>query len=263
MNIAIDWNEAQKHLRQPAPDTALYRYMDLGKFISLIAFKKLYMSSASEFEDIYDSISDLDALKGNADLLDSIAKNYNLEIGEEPYHLKEELLVFLDKVKKSTRISCWHMNTHLSEAMWKLYSKDVTSSVAIKTSYKKIASRYGNCDYLLMGLVDYIDYNWEFPCIPYNYWKKRKAFDHENEFRIVRWTENYGEMIWNADGSVAKTKSINDSLHFPTELIEAVIVSPYANPYMKAVVKSIMMKYDVHCVLWHLDEKDCSLIYSY
>lgn len=232
----------------PNPKDKLWRYMDISKFVSMLVTKSLYFASASSFEDPFEGAKGIAAQKAKWD-------NYYLEffqyaietapgISEEDcssekiekvaHRLLREIESHGVDDRNTACISCWHCNEYESEAMWKLYSKNVTNAVAIETTCESLYRALGEDPYIEIGKVKYIDYTSQFSNIGFGaFWYKRKSFEHEREVRaLVRNFKGNGSGI-----------SIPVNLD---ELIETVYVSPYAPEWFAEVVRDIVKKYELN-----------------
>ena len=229
---------------EPLKNDILWRYMDLPKFISLISRKELYFASANSFEDIFEGAKGILDKKDKWDsfYLDFFEKS----ILTAPFQVQNELTI--EKVKadserllkqlnesgnlqrKYTFISCWHLNEYESEAMWKLYSKDVSNALAIKTTFGNLYEALGQNPYIDIGKVKYIDYKKHFTSVNGAFWYKRKSFEHEKEVRAI----------------IRKHDTKANGIYVPIDinkLILGIYVSPYAQEWFVDVVKSIVRKY--------------------
>lgn len=125
----------------------LWRYMSIDKLVNILETKSLYFSPLSSyansdpfegylpkvaleaFSSVFnDSLERLNSAYSNlleiARNLDSNAaenekiKRLREDIDKQPEIIKESYR----KIIRGVTVSCWHTNSHESEAMWKLYS---------------------------------------------------------------------------------------------------------------------------------------------
>lgn len=231
----------------PNSDDKLWRYMDIAKFISMLSTESLYFAPADSFDDPFEGA------KGTLEKEENW-NNFYLEFfrhairtapgiskenssGEKLEGTAKRLLNELAQSgvhdRKNTCISCWHWNDFESEAMWKLYSGNVTNAVAIETTYKRLYQALGEDPYIDIGRVKYIDYRKQFANIgTAAFWYKRKSFEHEREVRaLIRNHTNNGMGV-----------------SHPVDLgilIKNVYVSPYAPEWFAEVVRDIVQKYNL------------------
>ena len=239
------WQELE--YEEPLPDETLWRYMDLAKFISLISKKSLYFAAANTFEDIYEGAKGIKGKKEewNNFYLDFFKKAILTAPGMENRHMTDEQLIteakkLLNQIddlsendRKTTYISCWHLNKYESEAMWKLYSKDVTNAIAIQTTVGYLYEALNKDPYIDIGKIKYIDFNHRFSSINGAFWYKRKSFEHEKEVRAI----------------VKKPFLKEKGIYIPVDiekLIDKIYISPYAQDWFVEVVESVVEKYDLH-----------------
>lgn len=230
-----------------SPESKLWRYMDLGKFISLISKKTLFFASAEAFEDIFEGAKGIVDRKPQWDAfyLDffryaiqtapginpgELNENY---IQENSMHLLSELETNGQFDRKHTFISCWHCSEYESEAMWKLYSTNVKNALAIQTTYQQLYEALGKDPSIQIGKVKYIDYFKRFSSINGAYWYKRKSFEYEKEVRAIIKSGK------TTDRGIEKVIDLE-------KLISAIYISPYAPKWFEDVVIDVMKKYEIH-----------------
>ena len=241
----------------PLPTEKLWRYMDLGKFISLISTKTLYFASAASFQDPFEGAKGTTSNKGEWDsfytdfLKHAIStapgnekRTFNeSELASEAESLLSELNRSGLEKRKHTYISCWHCNDYESEAMWKLYSMNVTNAVAIQTTTKSLYEALGKDPRIDIGKINYIDYQNKFAPINGSFWYKRKAFAYEQEVRAVL--------------TDFKAKTSGVSIHVDLDkLIEAIYISPYAPAWFESVVHSVAEKYGINKPIYYSEMKE-------
>ena len=214
---------------QPPNGTLLlWRYMDLSKFIYLLATGKLFFCRSDLFDDPFEgSYSRL-----NASLRPLIYKDIPEENRNQIF---AEFSDFLKWSREWTYLNCWHCNDHESAAMWNLYAHS-GEAVAIQTDYETLSKVLPDNVYL--GLVRYIDYNSEW--MPegnlfYPFLHKRKSFEHEREARAL-----VQELP--KDDERFKTRARNDvsGLNLAVEvkvLLKNVYVCPTAGQWFEDVVR--------------------------
>lgn len=229
------------------PESYLWRYMDLAKFISLISKKKLFFPSAESFEDIFEGAKGTVERKPQWDdfYLDFFRHAIQTVPGAKPEELTDDYIQTNSKRllseletsgeigRKRTFISCWHCNQYESEAMWKLYSTNVKNAIAIQTTYQQLYEALGKNPGIKIGKVKYIDYSKRFSSINGAYWYKRKSFEYEQEVRaIIQGKDTSG-------GGIEKEIDLE-------KLISAIYISPYAPKWFGDVVIDIVEKYELH-----------------
>lgn len=248
--VRYHWQE--REYEEPLPDDMLWRYMDLSKFISMISRNDLYFAAANTFEDIFEGAKGIIDKKSDWDnfYLDFFQKAILTAPGQDISKLtieklktdSERLLNELNASgeinRKSTFISCWHMNNYESEAMWKMYSKDVTNAIAIQTTSGHLYEALYKEPCIKIGKVKYIDFKKRFSSLNGAFWYKRKSFEYENEVRAIIQKHNVNE------------KGIYISVDID-KLIDRIYVSPYAPEWFVDVVKSVVEKYKINIPVLH------------
>jgi len=245
----------------------IWRYLDLTKFIDLLQSRTLKLARADLLADPFEGTINQYTHQSFVNQITSDELSKNKDEFKEAGMLmnghfvivaadfkKEDVGKVLNNalccIKNHTFISCWHINNHESEAMWKLYSKNNQESVVIKSTISKIKNAAGHkftCE-----PVNYIDYTSE-TLIP-NYFQapflhKRISFQHEQEFRIVQQKlpllerqDNHKDLDINAKGL---TEVIE--LEFGDEIesiIDEIRISPFAPKWFIEIVKKIMVTYN-------------------
>jgi hypothetical protein len=200
------------------PDTIVWKYLDLSKFLDLLLSKKLFMSRSDKFEDQYEG-------------------TFSEPTYEEIKKLAADNPEFLNYYKthrEKVAISSWHINEYESFAMWQIFTKN-NEGLAIQSTIgrlQKAVKPENNYDQYI-GEVNYIDYKKEY--IPFNdlffpFLFKRKSFQYEREVRIL------------SDTSKSDIK-LNDGLKINVDinqLIEKIYIHPKSeNWYKKLVIELV------------------------
>ncbi|URM37101.1 hypothetical protein [Flavobacterium anhuiense] len=200
------------------PDTIVWKYLDLSKFLDLLLSKKLFMSRSDKFEDQYEG-------------------TFSEPTYEEIKKLAVDNPEFLNYYKthrEKVAISSWHINEYESFAMWQIFTKN-NEGLAIQSTIgrlQKAVKPENNFDQYI-GEVNYIDYKKEY--IPFEdlffpFLFKRKSFQYEREVRIL------------SDTSKSDIK-LNDGLKINVDinqLIEKIYIHPKSeNWYKKLVIELV------------------------
>ena len=224
----------------------LWRFMDLGKFLSLIQKSELYFRRADCFEDPYEGAK---GIKEKETIWDDFYKGFfagaiksTKEItgkdveDSEAYRQSQELLEQFKQIcnnqRSRTFINCWHANEYESEAMWNLYTSDSKQGIVIQTTFNNLYLALNRDPYIEIGYVNYIDYNKQFTGVNDSFFYKRYSFAHEREVRCVI-----------TDLSLKEPPM---GIYRPVDLdylIENIYVSPTSQPWFYDVVKNIVEKY--------------------
>jgi hypothetical protein len=200
------------------PDTIVWKYLDLSKFLDLLLSKKLFMSRSDKFEDQYEG-------------------TFSEPTFEEIKKLAADNPEFLNYHKthrEKVAISSWHINEYESFAMWQIFTKN-NEGLAIQSTIGRLqkAVRPENNFDQYIGEVNYIDYKKEY--IPFDdlffpFLFKRKSFQYEREVRIL------------TDTSKSDIK-LNDGIKINidiNQLIEKIYIHPKSeNWYKKLVIELV------------------------
>ncbi|GAA6767193.1 hypothetical protein AAFH68_31420 [Flavobacterium sp. CGRL1] len=204
------------------PDTIVWKYLDLSKFLDLLLSKKLFMSRSDKFEDQYEG-------------------TFSEPTYEEIKKLAVDNPEFLNYYKthrEKVAISSWHINEYESFAMWQIFTKN-NEGLAIQSTIGRLqkAVRPENNFDQYIGEVNYIDYKKEY--IPFDdlffpFLFKRKSFQYEREVRIL------------TDTSKSEIK-LNDGLKINVDinqLIEKIYIHPKSENWYKKLVIELVERLD-------------------
>lgn len=202
------------------PDTVVWKYLDLSKFLDLLLSRKLFMSRSDKFEDQYEG-------------------TFSEPTYEEIKKLSEnnpEFLNYYKSHREKVVISSWHINEYESFAMWQIFTQN-SEGLAIQSTIGRLQNAMENEKdfHQYIGEVNYIDYKKEY--IPFNdsffpFLFKRKSFQYEREVRII------------ADLSDQAIK-INDGLKINVnieQLIEKIYIHPKSENWYKKLVIELVDK---------------------
>lgn len=219
----------------------IWRYIDIGQFLSLMYRSALHFTRADLFEDEFEG---------------SIPA---------PNHLPERLRGFYRRNSEITNISCWNVSENESMLMW---NSNPDQTVAIQSTVGRLRTSFQDFDdYAIhFAKVDYVD----FDTIPFrsfektddggyrgNYLEpfqyKRPYFEGEEEFRAFSSpiaSESFREKVEKEEmdftwGEVIEKYS-QPSLFIEVkieELVKEVVVSPNAPSTMTKSVKDIAERY--------------------
>ena len=196
------------------PNTIVWKYLDLSKFLDLLMSQKLFMSRSDKFEDQYEG-------------------TFSEPTFEEIRKLSIDNPDFLNYYKshrEKVAISSWHINEYESFAMWQIFTQN-SEGLAIQSTIGRLQNALQpetNFDQYI-GEVNYIDYKKEY--IPFDdmffpFLFKRKSFQYEREVRIIT--------------DIAENKiTINEGLKINvdiSQLIEKIYIHPKSENWYKNLV---------------------------
>ena len=202
------------------PETVVWKYLDLSKFLELLLSQQLFMSRSDKFEDQYEG-------------------TFSEPTFEEMKKLSANNPEFLDYYKSHREkvvVSSWHINEYESYAMWQIFTK-TNEGLAIRSTVGRLQQALvpeTNFEQYI-GQVNYIDYKREY--IPFDdtffpFLFKRKSFQYEREIRIISDLSSHNLQI-------------NDGLKVHvdiTKLIDKIYIHPKSENWYKKLVIALQLK---------------------
>ena len=237
--------------QDPPQDWHLWRYIDIEKFESLLSRRALFFCRSDRFSDPYEGAAPDREVDYRPHAYREIAAMTGKPDDEEIAHrIAATLEGHQRSLRQSVIVSCWHSNSHESDAMWRLYLKD-WYGVAVQTTVPRLKSSFAVTDYkVYAGKVRYLDYltdiyydSADFPIDGHNvmvpFIHKRQYFVHENEYRALvdlSKTSPGPAYDWSQDEN-QNGKFISVDL---ATLIEQVVVPPQADADFVQVVDDLL-----------------------
>lgn len=202
------------------PNTIVWKYLDLSKFLDMLLSKKLFMSRSDKFEDQYEGTFS----EPTYEEIKKIAAN------------NPKFLDYYKSHREKVVISSWHANEYESFAMWQIFTKN-NEGLAIQSTIGRLKEALQPEKHFeqYIGEVNYIDYKKEY--IPFDdtffpFLFKRKSFQYEREIRII------------SDVSADNLK-VNDGLKIDVDidlLIEKIYIHPKSENWYKNLVIEMVQK---------------------
>lgn len=202
------------------PDTIVWKYLDLSKFLDLLLSQKLFMSRSDKFEDQYEGTFS----EPTFEEIKKLAVN------------NPEFLNYYKTHREKVAISSWHINEYESFAMWQIFTQN-SEGLAIQSTIGRLQKALEPEKNLkqYIGQVNYIDYKKEY--IPFDdlffpFLFKRKSFQYEREVRII------------SDTSDTKI-NINDGIKINvdiSQLIDKIYIHPKSENWYKNLVIELVSK---------------------
>lgn len=202
------------------PNTIIWKYLDLSKFLDLLLSRKLFLSRSDKFEDQYEG-------------------TFSEPTFEEIKRLSEnnpEFLSYYKSHREKVVVSSWHINEYESFAMWQIFTQN-SEGLAIQSTIGRLqkALEVEQDTEQYIGEVNYIDYKKEY--IPFEdtffpFLFKRKSFQYEREVRVL------------SDLSDQQIK-INDGIKIDidiNQLIEKIYIHPKSENWYKKLVIELVSK---------------------
>ena len=204
------------------PDTIVWKYLDLSKFLDLLLSKKLFMSRSDKFEDQYEGTFS----EPTYEEIKKLAAN------------NPDFLNYYKTHREKVAVSSWHINEYESFAMWQIFTQN-NEGLAIQSTIGRLQKAVKpeiNFDQHI-GEVNYIDYKKEY--IPFDdlffpFLFKRKSFQYEREVRII------------TDTSKSNLK-LNEGLKINVDinqLIEKIYIHPKSENWYKKLVIELVERLD-------------------
>lgn len=197
-------------------DTKLYRYITVSQFISMIENEQIYLTNIQLWEDIW-------------------------ELPTQRLNYKEQLPTLFGQ--------CWSLEG-ISDALWRIYSP-MNEGILIQTSVAKIKS-FSEIQIGLVAPVLYYHNLEEVAEIIKNnkgYHRlftqgllKRKAFQHEQEVRVI--TSNDSKCI---STRAQDNRRIYIQIN-PRELIEDIVIDPRANDWFVEAMRKYCRRIGFHLI---------------
>ncbi|CAM3421397.1 DUF2971 domain-containing protein [Flavobacterium longum] len=210
------------NINLPHPDTVVWKYLDLSKFLDLLLSHKLFMSRSDKFEDQYEG-------------------TFSEPTFEEIKKLSAdnpEFLAYYKTHREKVAVSSWHINEYESFAMWQIFTAS-SEGLAIRSTVgrlqKAVAPEQHFPQYI--GEVNYIDYKKEY--IPFDdaffpFLFKRKSFQYEREIRIIT-------------DVTPHDMTLNDGLKIAVDihqLIDKIYIHPKSENWYKRLVIELLKRLD-------------------
>lgn len=216
----------------PADEDALWRYMDLTRFMALLQRGSLFFCRADLFGDAFEG-----------SLTQATVRERERLAPVDPYD-EAYIPIPYRQMPRWTAINCWTHSRHESAAMWSLYCAD-GHGVAVRTTFASMRKALDECTQkVFVSRVKYVDYSDHL--IPENhlltpFLHKRLSFEHEHEVRAI--IQNVPD-VWDANRPSPFERL--GGVHVPVavaSLIEAIHVSPAAPSWYMELVQQITMHY--------------------
>ncbi len=213
--------EREQILNKPEPDSFIWRYYPIDKFLNLLTSGQLFFTQASSFHDPFEG-----------DYGSMAKQQIREQYGEEQYLRDFNTFEFL---RQHTYISCWHENEHESDAMWKLYGNAIAVKAKLSSISKLLA--WSETEIKYYGRVNYIDFatehvNVESSYLPYFF--KQLSFAHEKEVRFLIQEHRHD---WNAYPTREPGKTLQLSIN---DDFEEIVFSPAVEPYVADSIAQVI-----------------------
>ena len=163
--------------------------MDLAKLLAILNDRALFFASGK-------TLSNSDRLEGQPTYIEIERLNDNTTTEQQPGPLGQKTItdfIALERqrqpglatfIENSWLFNCWHLNDSESDAMWKIYAKNV-GGIAICSTTGRLKSSLSDPRPIFIGKIKYINFAAdaeEFDIIVRRFMRKNNAFSHEQSF---------------------------------------------------------------------------------
>jgi hypothetical protein len=245
-------------LEPPDDSEVIWRYTNLLNLVPELQWSQLTLIRIDQFSDKYEgSIPIRPFMRG---IMEVAAANKGLSSRNRypPAPTPDELAPLqlrivaanaelaerkkaLHALYQSVYANCWHCGKE-SEAMWRLYCRD-PGGVAISSTFGKLKRSLGTSSLpLTFTKIRYIDYSKdEFPDenLAYAVIRKRDAFDHETELRVLWFDQHAYDVAFSDPSAATGSMAIQVPFNF-VDAIDGIRTSPYDDPRHSATVVGVI-----------------------
>ena len=237
---------------EPEETTQLARYFDLTKFLSLLKDERLFFCRLDKLEDRFEgtlpiaSREDFRAYYQRLNSTNFLDKKLTDEKIEEKI---KSNLEFREKLKALNCVNCWNEFESESYALWKVYS-DINQGIMVKSSFARLIRAFSETEEkVFCSRIKYIDHekdsidigNTMTPIV-----HKHRAYSYESEVRLIHEVKQNGWVHdWENEPFENGVKIKVDL----SELIEEIIISPFAPIWFKDLIEDILKRYSLSCNL--------------
>lgn len=237
------------NLRQPEdPSISVWRYLDLPKFLSFLAYRSLWFTRLGVLQDSFEGAVPEDTISKHVrGWHESGVDVTSIHDAHFPSYLP----------RKVNYVCCWHASECESDVMWRLYGGG-TRGVAIHSRYSALVSCFS--DAFTSGEVKYVDYSTlsdsARTVFSPSFWKRRE-YSAEREIRVV--TQHYQfkpdddqSVPLGNPGTVPTLARIDDLYDQPpgikvhvdlAMLIDEIVVNPYADDLFFDVIQQSVVAF--------------------
>jgi hypothetical protein len=242
----------------------LWRYMDFTKFVSMLESRSLYFSRTDLLGDDFEG----SLTRAEAEERDRFESRLRKQ--GRPLVLHRSVGPKVRSEVQNSIVSCWHMNEYESMAMWRLYLTG-TEGISVRSTFGNLAASFPQFDgrekgnnedmtekelRINIGVVHYVDFDGQVPLDVPRILLKRKSFEHEREVRAVAKDRSWGNSPTFDEDGQPRTRFGRGGDYVPVDLerlIDAVYVSPDAQPWFAELVEAVVHRYDLTCPVQQSD----------
>jgi len=241
------------------PDTTLWRYMDLSKFVNMVSTSTLFFCRSDRLGDQFEGTIPLFTREKNEQEKRETLKKLR---GEEnsPFGFKtfgdrlDELEISKgrgrrEKLRRRVFVNSWHANNYESAAMWKLYKSDV--GIAIVSSVEKLSKAILLEPNASIDKIRYVDFEDEVELskqdFNFPFLIKRISFAHEKEIRVIYKPQlNYSDLTDPKDFDLQERIEGFSFRVKLEELVSEIRVDPDSETWSYDTVRAILEKWNLN-----------------
>jgi hypothetical protein len=216
----------------PSRKDAVWRYMDIAKFVALLEDQSLYFARADLMLDKWEGGLDYRTMQ-------------DAGIREAEKYERQTVTNY---------ISSWHVSEHESAAMWEIYQRE-GRGIAIRTTWDRLTTSLRGPWGIRGGKVNYVDYTGFRIPLDNQYSRfmyKRLSFEFEREGRLILWAEGPDGPAWvSEDGEYSQDSQLQGDKLLPgynvpvdlDNLVQSVYVAPGSPRWFVDLVTRIPARY--------------------
>jgi hypothetical protein len=224
---------------RPAPEARIWRYVDLERLVSLLHTRTLHFARADQMSDPFEGV--YPPINSTLEYLSQALPDIAFERHSERWPDMVREIARTNRL--ITFLSCWYVNSHESEAMWRLYA---SKGIAIRSTCERLCQSLNDPDgrNVFVGMADYIDYEIDWISMANSFsavLAKRKSFEHERELRAVIDLP----LKVNSDQTqdeIAQPNGLSENVDVQ-RLIEHIFVYPGSSPWITEVVRQVVDRF--------------------
>lgn len=223
----------------PPPETVIWRYLTLGKFLSLLATSSLWFPRADKLGDPFEGSRSA----GTA------------QLSEEVQPVLQHMAFVARTMLPLNFVSCWTMSPVESAALWDIYSGR-GAGIAIKSTtgaLQRVLEAEPSQELVTIAAVNYRDFSDGY--VPLGLVKerlfyKRHSFAHERELRAVMSPMDWLTKQKGMPGLERTDLERRLPVGWPVPvslsiLVDAVYVSPLSPDWFLGAVRSLIERYEL------------------
>jgi hypothetical protein len=243
-------------LKDLPDDSAVWRYMDIGKLLWTLSTSSLYFSSIAKLaaNDPYEGVlppAYHEEFRRKWPQLPNEVQKYLCDhtgraFSQTVTSLDELIAVYRNqygRLSQCTFVNCWYAGGLESAAMWTLYAAR-GSGIAIRTTAarlkKALKARNSGTEFVTRLVCYYDQTAQELPNLAEGIntvaFLKRYSYAHECEYRVAF------EDLSTDDPQSGRTCECDLN-----ELVERVVISPYEEEYIVSPINDLLKRYSLKC----------------